>query len=166
MEALLPSSVLGLLVAGCDFALTRHKEQEYVWTRKKPFRLTFVKCLFILVRYLAFLIHIVNIILSTIWTVKFSDAERPPEEVCRSLMVFQIASSYSMLFLLQMILMLRGLFTISRSTWNGWSMRLHSVCSLQPELENGPFPLFAVCMQNSCVGLCFFWRQHTLPQTH
>ncbi|GAW04224.1 hypothetical protein LENED_006001 [Lentinula edodes] len=115
MQAQLPSSVLGLLATGCDFALTRQKEQEFIWSQKKPFRLTFVKGLFISMRYLAFVIHIVNIVLSSIWTVEFSNAQRASEEACRILLIFQIISCYTMLLLLQLILMLRVFALYNRS---------------------------------------------------
>ncbi|KAJ3844723.1 hypothetical protein F5878DRAFT_64385 [Lentinula raphanica] len=65
--------IIGLLATGCDYALTRRKEKNYAWNREKPLRITFVKILFVLARYLAFVIHIVNIVLSSIWTVKFQD---------------------------------------------------------------------------------------------
>ncbi|KAJ3928786.1 MAG: hypothetical protein NXY57DRAFT_486364 [Lentinula lateritia] len=115
MQAQLPSSVLGLLATGCDFALTRQKEQEFIWNHKKPFRLTFVKGLFISMRYLAFVIHIVNIVLSSIWTVEFSNAQQASEEACRILLIFQIISCYTMLLLLQLILMLRVFALYNRS---------------------------------------------------
>ncbi|KAJ3989940.1 hypothetical protein F5890DRAFT_1483658 [Lentinula detonsa] len=130
MQAQLPSSVLGLLVTACDFVLTRQKEKEYVWTMKKPLQLTFVKILFVLVRYLAFLIHIVNIVLSSIWTVKFPGVLRPPDEVCMTLLIFQIISSHSMLLLLQLILMLRVFALYNRSLRMGIFLFLLLVCKL------------------------------------
>ncbi|KAJ3869809.1 hypothetical protein EV359DRAFT_59581 [Lentinula novae-zelandiae] len=102
-------------------SLVGQKEQEFIWNHKKPFRLTFVKGLFISMRYLAFVIHIVNIVLSSIWTVEFSNAQQASEEACRILLIFQIISCYTMLLLLQLILMLRGRTAMSIYTSFGKS---------------------------------------------
>ncbi|KAJ3777888.1 hypothetical protein FB446DRAFT_716042 [Lentinula raphanica] len=122
--------VIGLLATGCDYALTRRKEKNYAWNREKPLRITFVKILFVLARYLAFVIHIVNIVLSSIWTVKFQGCSQLPDEACRKLLVFQIISSYSMLLILQMILMLRVFALYNRSTSMGLFLFSIFVCRL------------------------------------
>ncbi|KAF9062458.1 hypothetical protein BDP27DRAFT_1336646, partial [Rhodocollybia butyracea] len=47
--------VLGLVVTGCDTALTMRGEVQYIW--KAPLRITFVRCLFVLTRYLPVALH-------------------------------------------------------------------------------------------------------------
>ncbi|KAE9411297.1 hypothetical protein BT96DRAFT_911915 [Gymnopus androsaceus JB14] len=98
MRAQIAASVFGLLITSCDSFLTRHKELEYVWSFRRP---TFVWCLFILARYLAFSIHIASIILTSIWTVRFRGHQRPTEEVCMTWQLFQAATCYSMLLILE-----------------------------------------------------------------
>ncbi|KAE9397611.1 hypothetical protein BT96DRAFT_921302 [Gymnopus androsaceus JB14] len=102
MQTRIIASVLGLLVTSCDSFLTRHKELEYVW--KRPLQLTFVRCLFILARYLALLIHIGNIVLASIWTFRFSGHQQPTDDACMTWFIFQTASYYTMVLILQLIL--------------------------------------------------------------
>jgi hypothetical protein len=98
--------VLGMLATGYDTYSTRRRELEYMW--KGPFQLTFVRCLFILARYLAILIHIINVVLSSITTARFSGtALRATPEFCRNSKIFEAVSCFSMLLVLHLILMLR-----------------------------------------------------------
>ncbi|KAE9411326.1 hypothetical protein BT96DRAFT_911939 [Gymnopus androsaceus JB14] len=108
MQAQIGASVLGLLLTSCDSLLTRHKELEYVWNSRRP---TFVRCLFILAKYLAFSIHIGNIVLTSLWTIRFRGHERPTEDVCMTWQIFQSATCYIMLLILELILSLKvGIF--------------------------------------------------------
>ncbi|KIK67272.1 hypothetical protein GYMLUDRAFT_861995 [Collybiopsis luxurians FD-317 M1] len=115
MQAQVSAAVLGLLTTGCDALLTRQREVEYVW--KRPFQLSLVRCLFILARYLALLIHIAFIALSSVMTAKYSHIQHIPEDICMSSQIFQTISCYSMLLLLQLILMLRVFALYERSLW-------------------------------------------------
>ncbi|KAE9394004.1 hypothetical protein BT96DRAFT_923756 [Gymnopus androsaceus JB14] len=105
MQARLIPSVLGLVVTSCDSLLTRHKELEYVW--KRPLQLTFVRCLFILARYLALLIHIGNIVLASILSIRFLGHQQPTDDACIIWFNFQTASCYSMVLILELILSIR-----------------------------------------------------------
>jgi len=66
-----------------------------------------VRSLFILARYLAFSIHIASIALTSIWTVRFRGHQRPTEEVCMTWQIFQAATCYSMLLILELIMSVR-----------------------------------------------------------
>ncbi|KAF5375489.1 hypothetical protein D9757_009938 [Collybiopsis confluens] len=103
----------GLLVTGVDAFVTRKGESEYVWTG--PFKLTRVRFLYILARYLALVIHVTDISFSIIMVAKFSRAKLVPESFCMSMLVFQSVSSQSMLLVLHSILMLRVFALYNRS---------------------------------------------------
>ncbi|KIK69471.1 hypothetical protein GYMLUDRAFT_35537 [Collybiopsis luxurians FD-317 M1] len=113
METRLGSSVLGLLITGFDVAATRKKELEYVWA--KPFRLTFVRFLFILARYMALLIHIIDISLTSVVTATFLRTKQAPERSCTMLVVFHTVSLNIMLLVLHSILMIRVFALYDRS---------------------------------------------------
>ncbi|KIK67277.1 hypothetical protein GYMLUDRAFT_37363 [Collybiopsis luxurians FD-317 M1] len=113
MEARLSAAVLGLLTTGCEAFFSRRREQQYVW--RKPFQLTVVRCLFILARYPAFLIHIANIALSSVAFVRFAKNGPPTEQFCMVLLIFDTTSSYNMSLILQLILMLRAYALYDRS---------------------------------------------------
>ncbi|KAE9411320.1 hypothetical protein BT96DRAFT_911933, partial [Gymnopus androsaceus JB14] len=105
MQAQLGATVLGLLATSCDSLLTRHKELDYVW--KRPLQLTSARCLFILARYLAFSIHFGNIVLTSLWTIRFPGDQRPTEDICITWLIFQTVSCHSMLLILELILSIR-----------------------------------------------------------
>ncbi|KIK59253.1 hypothetical protein GYMLUDRAFT_675014 [Collybiopsis luxurians FD-317 M1] len=100
----LSASVLGLLLTGCDIVSSRKQELEYMW---KPFQLTVVGGLFILARYLAIMIHIADIALTSVLTTKIGEPKQSPEHLCMSLIFFRLVSCQSMLLVLHLILMLR-----------------------------------------------------------
>ncbi|KAE9399599.1 hypothetical protein BT96DRAFT_684574 [Gymnopus androsaceus JB14] len=104
MKAQIGASVFGLLLTSCDSFLTRRNELEYIWNFRRP---TFVRSLFISARYLALSIHIANIVLTSIWTARFRGHQRPAEDVCMTWQIFQAASCYTMLLILQLILSIR-----------------------------------------------------------
>ncbi|KAF5350818.1 hypothetical protein D9757_013534 [Collybiopsis confluens] len=91
-----------LFLLGCDGVRTRKQEVEFIWS--KPVRLTLVRCLFILVRYLAVLIHIGDIVLAVLI---FGAPQHPPHSLCISMLLFRATSCQSMFLVLHLILMLR-----------------------------------------------------------
>ncbi|KIK59254.1 hypothetical protein GYMLUDRAFT_245329 [Collybiopsis luxurians FD-317 M1] len=130
MEVRLGAS--GLLLTGCDAVLTRTQEWEYIW--KSPYKLTLVRCLFVLARYLALLIHVwvslpvyevktnafyfsTDVALASIMTAKYQRPKRTPEHLCMPFLVFHVISGQSMLFVLHLILTLRvyALYNKSRT---------------------------------------------------
>ncbi|KAE9411315.1 hypothetical protein BT96DRAFT_911932 [Gymnopus androsaceus JB14] len=125
MRAQIVASGFGLLITSCDSFLTRRKELEYVWNSRKP---TFVRSLFILARYLAVLIHIASIVLTSIWTARFRDhpGQRPTDEVCMTWQIFQAVSCYSMLLILELIMSIR-VFALK----DDWTKLCHSESSGQ-----------------------------------
>ncbi|KAF9017967.1 hypothetical protein BDP27DRAFT_1412108 [Rhodocollybia butyracea] len=104
------ASVLGLVAIGCDFILTRRGEAQYIWT--KPLRVTVVRCLFILIRYLPIAIHIIGLIFCSERVYRYSTV---PEEYCMDILVIEIIASYIMLVLLEVVLMLRVFALYDRS---------------------------------------------------
>ncbi|KAF9063165.1 hypothetical protein BDP27DRAFT_1405910 [Rhodocollybia butyracea] len=104
------ASVLGLVAIGCDFILTRRGEAQYIWT--KPLRVTVVRCLFILIRYLPIAIHIIGLIFAARG---YIGTQPVPEEYCMDILVIEIIASYIMLVLLEVVLMLRVFALYDRS---------------------------------------------------
>ncbi|KIK58670.1 hypothetical protein GYMLUDRAFT_694703 [Collybiopsis luxurians FD-317 M1] len=120
MEARLVASVLGLFLTGCDIISTRRQELEYVWRR--PFQLTLVRVLFILARYLAVVIQIVDIVLISVMSAKTGRHEPIPELLCISLLLFRIVSCQCMLLVLHLVLMLRVFALYNQSLLVGVSL--------------------------------------------
>ncbi|KAF9063038.1 hypothetical protein BDP27DRAFT_1368323 [Rhodocollybia butyracea] len=94
------ASVLGLVLTGCDITFTWQAEVQYIW--RKPLRITFVRCLFVLMRYLPVAFHI-------IW---IHGAEQVPEEHCKIIEIFRVVTRSILLLSLDLILMLRGVFLL------------------------------------------------------
>ncbi|KIK57958.1 hypothetical protein GYMLUDRAFT_45761 [Collybiopsis luxurians FD-317 M1] len=117
METRVAVSVLVFLMTGLDVVLTRKKESEFVWT--KPFRLTLVRFLYLLARYLALLILLVEITFMCLITAEISETKQAPEYSCLSLLTFQCVSSQCMLLVLHLILMLRVLALYHQSLFIG-----------------------------------------------
>ncbi|KIK62671.1 hypothetical protein GYMLUDRAFT_242318 [Collybiopsis luxurians FD-317 M1] len=105
MTTILGASVLGLLLTGCHVVLTRKQEREYIW--KRPLRLTVVRGLYVLVRYVAIIIHVGEIILASVIIAGTGESKQTPEHLCLSLVIFRLVSLQSMLLILHLILMLR-----------------------------------------------------------
>ncbi|KAF9070710.1 hypothetical protein BDP27DRAFT_1401846 [Rhodocollybia butyracea] len=101
------AAVLGLVLTGCDISLTMREEVQYMW--KKP--ITFVRCLFVLMRYLPIALHVINVVLTTTWI----EGAEAPEEYCWSLMILQSIAFCSMLVLLELVLILRVFALYDRS---------------------------------------------------
>ncbi|KAF9066132.1 hypothetical protein BDP27DRAFT_1049940 [Rhodocollybia butyracea] len=110
MHIPLGAAVLGLVVTGCDTALTMRGEVQYIW--KAPLRITFVRCLFVLTRYLPVALHIINIVLTSLW---LDGAEQVPKEHCGSILIFRALAFSSMLLLLDSVLTLRVFALYDRS---------------------------------------------------
>ncbi|KAF9066152.1 hypothetical protein BDP27DRAFT_1404516 [Rhodocollybia butyracea] len=111
MHVLLIAAVLGLVATGCDIALTRREELLYMW--KKPLRITFVRCLFVVTRYLSVAIHIIDVIFASMWT--NGTEQVPAEKYCMRILIFQFLACYSMVMLLEVVLMLRVFALYERS---------------------------------------------------
>ncbi|KAF9062455.1 hypothetical protein BDP27DRAFT_1406233 [Rhodocollybia butyracea] len=105
------AALLGLVVTGCDIALTMREEVQYIW--KKPLRITFVQCLFVLMRYSPIALHIINAVLSNTW---LDSAEKISKEHCKSFLILQILAFSGMLVLLELILILR-VFALYDRSW-------------------------------------------------
>ncbi|KIK64616.1 hypothetical protein GYMLUDRAFT_240589 [Collybiopsis luxurians FD-317 M1] len=69
--------------------------------------MTLVRGLFILARYLAIIIHIADIVLTSVITAKTGEHKQMSEHLCMSLIIFRLASGQSMLLILHFISMLR-----------------------------------------------------------
>ncbi|KAF9062454.1 hypothetical protein BDP27DRAFT_1451752 [Rhodocollybia butyracea] len=110
MHIHLGAAVLGLVVTGCDIALTMRREVQYIW--KKPLRITFIRCLFVLMRYLPIALHIINVVLSNAW---IDSAEKVSGEHCKSFLILQALAFSGMLVLLELILILRVFALYDRS---------------------------------------------------
>ncbi|KAF9068421.1 hypothetical protein BDP27DRAFT_1327319 [Rhodocollybia butyracea] len=110
MHIRLGAAVLGLVTTGCDIALTMRGEVQYIW--KKPLQITFVRCLFVLMRYLPIALHVINIVLAS---TGLDNAEQVPEQYCRIMMVFRILTFSTMLALLELILITRVYALYNRS---------------------------------------------------
>ncbi|KAF9071864.1 hypothetical protein BDP27DRAFT_462279 [Rhodocollybia butyracea] len=110
MYAQLGGSVLGLVAIGCDIALTRQEEVRYIW--KKPCRKTFVRGIFILMRYLPIVIHGIDVVFASIW---IYGAEQVQEERCMGILIFRFVAGYVMSLLLESVLMLRVFALYDRS---------------------------------------------------
>ncbi|KAF9063039.1 hypothetical protein BDP27DRAFT_1335702, partial [Rhodocollybia butyracea] len=121
------ASVLGLVATA-----------QHIW--KKPLRITLVRCLFILMRYLPIAIHIIYAIFASMW---MNGAERVPEEHCKIITIFRIITGSIMLLLLDIILMLRvfALYNRSRSI--------------------GIFLLFSLALR---IGLTTYTSRNHLPE--
>ncbi|KAF9064429.1 hypothetical protein BDP27DRAFT_1450746 [Rhodocollybia butyracea] len=105
------ASVLGLVVTGCDIAFTwRMEVQNHIW--RKPLRITFVRCLFVIMRYLPIAIHIIYLIFASIWT---NGVGKVPEEHCKSIATFRALAGSSMLLSLDLVLILRVFALYDRS---------------------------------------------------
>ncbi|KAF9058916.1 hypothetical protein BDP27DRAFT_1453625 [Rhodocollybia butyracea] len=105
------ASVLGLVATLCDIVFTRREEAQHIW--KKPLRITLVRCLFVLMRYLPVAVHIIYAIFASMW---MNGAEGVPEEHnCNVIMIFRIITGSIMILLLDMILMLRVFALYNRS---------------------------------------------------
>ncbi|KIK57598.1 hypothetical protein GYMLUDRAFT_753715 [Collybiopsis luxurians FD-317 M1] len=122
MDTKLTASALGLLITWLDVVRTRKKEARFLWSNS--FRLTFVRILYVLARYLALPIHIGNITFSRLMTAKFSVNKQDPEYFCMSLLAFQNMSSQSMLLILHFILILRVFALYKRSLLIGVPLSL------------------------------------------
>ncbi|KAF9068417.1 hypothetical protein BDP27DRAFT_824514 [Rhodocollybia butyracea] len=110
MHIRLGAAVLGLVATGCDIVITMRGEMRYIW--KKPLRTTFVRCLFVWMRYLPIALHIINIVLTRLW---LDDAQQVSEHRCRILMIFQLLTFTIMLMLLELVLVLRVYALYDRS---------------------------------------------------
>ncbi|KAF9017970.1 hypothetical protein BDP27DRAFT_202469 [Rhodocollybia butyracea] len=101
---------VGPVAIGCDFALTRRGEAQYLWT--KPLRVTVVRCLFILIRYLPIAMHTIGLIFAARG---YIGTQQVPEEYCMNILIFETIASYIMLILLEVVLMLRVFALYDRS---------------------------------------------------
>ncbi|KAF9063058.1 hypothetical protein BDP27DRAFT_1451465 [Rhodocollybia butyracea] len=104
------ASVLGLVATGCDIAFTWRGEVQYIW--RKPLRVTFVRCIFTLMRYLPIATHVIDVTFASLW---IDGTERVHEEHCKSILIFRTLASSGMLLLLDLILMLRVFALYDRS---------------------------------------------------
>ncbi|KAF9068416.1 hypothetical protein BDP27DRAFT_1421950 [Rhodocollybia butyracea] len=111
--------VLGLVATGCDVVITMRGEMQFIW--KKPLRITFVRCLFVLMRYIPIALHISNIILTSIW---LDGTEQISEHRCRIMMIFRLLAFSTMLMLLELVLILRVYALYDRSWAVGVSLLL------------------------------------------
>ncbi|KAF9062444.1 hypothetical protein BDP27DRAFT_1406226 [Rhodocollybia butyracea] len=87
MHVQVGASVLGLVITGCDIALTRRGEVQYMWS--------------------------VDTVLASMWLV--DGAEQVPEEHCRNILLFRTIAFSAMLVLLELVLMLRVYALYDRS---------------------------------------------------
>ncbi|KAF9072064.1 hypothetical protein BDP27DRAFT_440006 [Rhodocollybia butyracea] len=105
------AAVLGLAATGCDIALTRQEELLYVW--KKPLCITFVRCLFVFTRYLPVAIQVIDLIFVSMW---MDGTKHVPANVsCMRILLFRYLACFSMLVLLELVLMLRVFALYDRS---------------------------------------------------
>ncbi|KAF9070590.1 hypothetical protein BDP27DRAFT_1446891 [Rhodocollybia butyracea] len=111
MHIQLIAAVLGLVTTGCDIALTRRDEALYMW--KKPLRISFVRCVFIFMRYLPVAIHIIDVVLTGMSV--DGTGQVPAEVYCMRILISRYFASYCMVVLLELALMLRVFALYDRS---------------------------------------------------
>ncbi|ESK91063.1 hypothetical protein Moror_1158 [Moniliophthora roreri MCA 2997] len=102
MNVQLVASCLGLALNACDMYLTRKEEKALIW--RSPFRVTIVKILYILSRYLGLTCQIYNVSRSAYWKHRYTTI---PQHSCDSHLVFKTLGAQSLLAILHIILMLR-----------------------------------------------------------
>ncbi|KAI3618115.1 hypothetical protein WG66_005559 [Moniliophthora roreri] len=102
MNAQLAASCLGLSLSLCDIYLTRREEKALIW--RPPFRITIVKTLYILSRYLGLTCHMYNVVRSAYWKYRYITI---PQHSCANYLVFKTSGAQCLAGILHIILILR-----------------------------------------------------------
>ncbi|KAI3618114.1 hypothetical protein WG66_005563, partial [Moniliophthora roreri] len=102
MNTQLVASCLGLTLTVYDIYLTRKEEKTLIW--RFPFRLTIVKTIYVLSRYVGLTYQMYNVVRSAYWKYRYITI---PQDSCASHLIFKTSGTQGLTVILHVILMLR-----------------------------------------------------------
>ncbi|TFK73958.1 hypothetical protein BDN72DRAFT_833939 [Pluteus cervinus] len=101
MDPLRGASYAGLAFSGWETAIAFPDELQYIWSQ--PAKVTMVNCLYLFSRYFALAVHINNSVISG----KLSGLYPVPHDICKAWAIYQTIVTYTMISMVDMILMMR-----------------------------------------------------------